>query len=194
MRFLIALALLLPRIAQAQIVPPGVPGFISGHIQDVRVYGPTPSGSPIPVTLTTSTAFIGLISGSTVTAFQGGPWSVTVPNVVRVTPSTEAFSINGISYYRTDSFAAPGSGPIVNVSSSPLRTFGIEVTGGTTWDVRLEGSLDAVNFTLLLNHLTGTGNGVTLYSGTSMQPSLYLRSRVAALTGGPIAVTFVGVQ
>lgn len=129
-----------------------------------------------------------------VNASQVGPWSVNVPNVVRVTPSTEAFSINGVSYYRTDSYAAPGSGPVVNVSSSPLRTFSIEVFGGTTWDVNLEGSLDGTNFTMLLNHITGTGDGITLFSGTSMQPSLYLRSRVVALTGGPIAVTFVGVQ
>lgn len=129
------------------------------------------------------------------------PVTVTGNGVFTVTPSTNAFSINGISFYRQDNYTATGNGTTVNVSSSPLRTFSIQVTGtpasATSWDVRLEGSLDGTNFTELMRHTEATGNGQDLFSGTNLQPILYLRSRCAALVLAPatsIAVIILGVQ
>lgn len=101
---------------------------------------------------------------------------------------------------RSDTYTATGSGVTVNISTAPLKSFSIAVkgTGGvaTAWDVRLEGSLDNVNFTQILAHTNVTGDGVILFPGAVLSPCLYYRSRCSGLTLGPasnIVVTIVGL-
>lgn len=155
--------------------------------------------APIPVVLSSGQTVV--VASGTIGVTQAGPFNVGQVGVFVVTPSTNAFSINGISSYRTDNYTAAGAGTTINVSSSPLRTFSIQVTGigatATSWDVLLEGSLNGVNFTTLMEHTEVIGNGVALFSGTNLQPVLYYRSRVVAVTLGgasAIAVTALGVQ
>lgn len=102
---------------------------------------------------------------------------------------------------RSDTYTVAGNGVTVNVSSKPLSKYGLQVKGtgasATSWDVRLEGSLDNVNFSQILADTTTSGDGAVVWSGGNMEPSLYIRSRVAALTLGPatnIVVTILGVQ
>lgn len=102
---------------------------------------------------------------------------------------------------RSDTFGAAGNGTTVVATSTPYKAFSVQVKGTgaapTSWDVRLEGSLDNSNFTAILTHTTTTGDGVVLYSGAALAPSLYVRSRCAAVTlGGAsnIVVTILGTQ
>ena len=133
------------------------------------------------------------------------------------TPSTDVISIQGVVggttipvsgtvtivdqfSTRTDTYTATGSGTTVNVSTAPTKSYSISVKGtgaaATTWDVRLEGSLDNVNFTQILQHTNVTGDGIIQYAGATLSPSLYFRSRVAGLTLGSatnIVVTILGM-
>lgn len=143
-------------------------------------------GASVSVTGLSGSSFT--LSGSTVIAQQGGTWFVNVPGV-------------GVSKFQTDNYVSVTSSTILDVSTSPLRTFSlaVESQGGpaTSWSVRLEGGLSTTTFTTLLEHTEVIGDGVTLFSGTSMQPVMFLRSRVASLALGAasaIRVTFLGVQ
>lgn len=195
---LLALALFLaPAALRAQSfnAPPSSTTYTNQIPQKVIVVSPT----PLPVSFQAGSTVT--VLASTVGVVQAGPFNVGQVGVFVVTPSTNAFSINGISSYRTDAYAAPGAGPTVNVSSSPLRTFSIQVTGAgaaaDAWDVLLEGSLDGSRFTTLLEHTELTGDGEALFSGTNLQPILYYRSRVVSLTLGgasSVSVTALGVQ
>lgn len=99
---------------------------------------------------------------------------------------------------RSDTFVVAGSGTTVNVQTKPMKNFSISVvqTGTvTSWDVRLEGSLDNVNFTQILQHTNVTGSGTTVFSGASVSPSLRFRARCAAIvlgTGTNIIATILG--
>ncbi len=102
---------------------------------------------------------------------------------------------------RSDTFTTTTSGTTVDSSTNPVKTFSIQVKGtgaaASVWTVVLEGSNDNTNFTTLLSHGTATGDGITLFSGTTFTPCLYYRSRCSALTlGGAsnIVVTILGVQ
>lgn len=102
---------------------------------------------------------------------------------------------------RSDTFTGTTSGVTVDVSSKPLQSFAIAVKGtgasATTWDIRLEGSLDNVNFSTILSHTNTTGDGVIMSSGAVLSPCLYFRSRVAGLVlGGAsnVVVTILGLQ
>jgi len=102
---------------------------------------------------------------------------------------------------RSDTFTGTTSGTTVDRSNDPVRLFSVEVvgTGGvaTSWDVRLECSLDNANFTQVLQHTQATGNGVTVSSGSTNFPCTFFRSRTAALTLGSatnIIVYVVGMH
>jgi len=88
---------------------------------------------------------------------------------------------------RSDTFIATGSGVTVTPSSAS-QSYALQVTGtgatATTWDVRLEASLDGVTFTTILTHTNVTGDGVTIFSGASLSPATRFRSRVAGLVLG----------
>jgi hypothetical protein len=96
---------------------------------------------------------------------------------------------------RADIFTTAGNGGTIVQTSAPLQTYAIQVTGtngaATSWDVRLEGSLDGVKFTQILQHTQVTGDGVVVWSGTLNSPSLYFRSRVAAVVLGLSATNIV---
>ena len=99
---------------------------------------------------------------------------------------------------RADTFTATGNGTTVDASASPMSAFAVQVqaTGVvTSWDVRLEGSLNNTTFTTILTHTNVTGDGVTLWTGTLEAPALYFRSRAAGLVlggGTNIVVTILG--
>lgn len=105
----------------------------------------------------------------------------------------------GANYHRVDTYVSTSSGVIISCTSGAARSFGVLVVGTAAaadlWDVRLEGSLDGVNFTQIMQHTTQTGNSVHLWSGSVLSPSLYIRSRCATLTLGSasnIVVTILG--
>lgn len=85
----------------------------------------------------------------------------------------------------------------------PLKYYALQVKGSTgtatAWDVRLEGSLDGLNFSQIMGHQTSDGDGVMKVStGTIPFPVLYMRVRTNALTLGSSAsvinVTAIGSQ
>jgi len=101
---------------------------------------------------------------------------------------------------RVDVFTATGNGTAVIMTLNPCRDYAIQVkgTGGapTTWDVRLEGSLDGVNFSQIIAHTNVSGDGVVAFS-IDPAPCLYFRSRCAGLVlGGAsnIYVTILGMH
>ena len=101
---------------------------------------------------------------------------------------------------RSDTYTGTGNGTTVTITTAPLNVFAVQVTGtgaaASAWDVRLEGSLDGVNFSQILAHTNVTGDGVVLWLGATLSPSLYFRSRCAGLTLGTatnIVVTILGV-
>jgi hypothetical protein len=88
---------------------------------------------------------------------------------------------------RSDTFTSTTSGTTVDVSASPMSMFGIQVTmtgSVTSWDVRLEASLNNVAFTTILTHTNVTGDGVVLWTGNLLAPALYFRARCAGLVLG----------
>ena len=102
---------------------------------------------------------------------------------------------------RSDTYTGTGNGTTVNLTSTPVKAFSIQVkgtgAGATTWDVRLEGSNDGTNFQQILQHTNTSGDGAVVYSGATLSPTLYMRSRCAGLVlGGAsnIVVTILGVQ
>lgn len=99
---------------------------------------------------------------------------------------------------RQDTFVAAGNGTIISVATSPVKYYAIQVkqTGVvTSWDVRLEGSLDGVNFTTILTHTKVIGDGEVVYIGALTASNLYFRSRCNAIVlggGANIVVTILG--
>lgn len=100
---------------------------------------------------------------------------------------------------RVDTFTGTTNGVTVDCTAVPLDTYAIQVKGTgaapTTWDVRLEGSLDGTNFSQILQHTNSTGDGAVLYSGAVLSPSLYVRARCADLALGSatnIVATILG--
>lgn len=132
-----------------------------------------------------------------VASSQSGTWTVQPGNTANTTPWLVAqFSSN-----RADTFTSAANGTTIDVSTKPTKSYAIAVKGtgasATTWDIRLEGSLDNTNFTQILQHTNTTGDGVVLFSGAVLGPALYIRSRVAAVVLGAasnVVVTILGVQ
>jgi len=117
---------------------------------------------------------------------------------IRISNSGE---ISKHSKFSEQSYTATGTGTTLDVSTTPVQSFSIEVEGiavaATSWTVVLEGSLDNENYTTLLTHNTATGNKEILYSGATLYPSRYFRSRCSALTLGSatsIDVKILGAQ
>jgi hypothetical protein len=101
---------------------------------------------------------------------------------------------------RSDTFTVAGNGTTVNASSTPLKHYSVQVKGtgaaASAWEVRLEASLDGVNFSQVLQHITSTGDGAILWA-TTPAPSLYFRSRCVSVTLGSatnLIVTILGVE
>jgi len=126
------------------------------------------------------------------------PLSVDLAGNLRTSGTSTPAVLNS---FRTDTFTTAGNGVTVDVSANPLKSFSVQVTGtgaaATTWDVRLEGSLDNVNFTQILQHTNVTGDGAVQFGGAALAPARFFRSRAAGLTlGGAtnIVVAILGVQ
>lgn len=102
--------------------------------------------------------------------------------------------------YGTGTFTTTVSSPAFIATTSPLKNYALQVvqTGTvTSWDVRLEGSIDGTNFSQILQHTNTTGSGVVVFSGSNVSPSLYFRARVAGLVlglGTNIVVSVLGTQ
>lgn len=152
------------------------------------------SGTTNPLSLTTTGAL--RTDGSAVTQNV---------NVAFVGGATAGSGVIGIvtdqATFRVDAYTSVTSGTTVVATSTPYKAYAIQVkgTGGTavTWDVRLEGSLNNVNFSTILQHTNTTGDGAVVWSGAAMSPALYFRSRCAGIvlgTASDITATVVGIQ
>lgn len=100
---------------------------------------------------------------------------------------------------RSDTYTIAANGTAVDRSTSPLKNFSISVKGTgavpTAWNVRLEISLDGVNFTTLITHTEADLDGATKVSANAA--TLYFRSRLASVTLGTatnIIVQIVGMN
>ncbi len=123
------------------------------------------------------------------------------PTGTTTQPVSGTITANPIFSTRADTYTATGNGVTIDVSTRPVQAYAVQVKGTgaapTSWDVRLEGSLDNVNFTQILQHTQVTGDGVVVWSGASLSPSLYIRSRTAGLVLGTatnIVVTLLGTR
>lgn len=101
---------------------------------------------------------------------------------------------------RSDTFTTTSNGTTVDASSLGCRVFSLSVvpTGAvTSWDVRLEGSIDNSNFTTILQHTNVVpGSGVLVWSGVTLYPTLYFRSRCAGIVlgaGTNVVATIAGL-
>jgi len=103
----------------------------------------------------------------------------------------------------TDFTGVVTTGPTdtIDVSGSPMVTWTLQVKGdpvaATLWEVVLEGSVDGINFSDILKHTTLTGDGINLFSGTTLFLAKYYRVNVTTLTlGGAsnIVASVVGKQ
>lgn len=100
---------------------------------------------------------------------------------------------------KADTYTTTANGTTIDVSARPMIAYSIEVKGtgaaATTWDVRLEASLDNTNFSQVIAHTNADGDGVTkFFTGA---PGLYFRSRCAGLVlGGAtnIVTTILGMS
>ena len=103
----------------------------------------------------------------------------------------------------TDFTGVVTTGPTdtIDVSGSPMVTWTLQVKGdpvaATLWEVVLEGSVDGINFSTILSHTSATGDGINLFSGTTLFLAKYYRVNVVTLTlGGAsnIVASVVGKQ
>ena len=87
-----------------------------------------------------------------------------------------------------DSFSATGTGTVVDARTVPLSSFALQVApvgNVTSWDVRLEGSLDNALFTTLLTHTNlSPGSGQIVVTGAVLAPFLYFRTRCKSVDLG----------
>jgi hypothetical protein len=105
------------------------------------------------------------------------------------TEATQAAQMSRTDTFKTrsDTFTTTTNGTIIDCSASPMSAYAIQVTATgavTSWDVRLEASLNGTTFTTILTHTNVTGDGITLWTGTLEAPALYFRSRTAGLVLG----------
>lgn len=146
-----------------------------------------------------------------VVSFQGGAWNASVSgtvgaSIIGLVPTNPSDNLGrqmGTLPFvtRADTYTGAANGTTVTLTTYPVRDMAIVVKGtgapATTWDIRLESSLDGTNFTQVLQHTNTTGDGIVLYSGSNDYPSLYIRSRCAAVVlGGAsnVVVTILGIQ
>ena len=123
-----------------------------------------------------------------VTLVEGTPGNPPVQVALSPTLTTEVYT--GIT-----------PGIIQDVSAFPHKYFTLQVVGGgaaaTAWTVKIEGSLDGVNFSEIAQHTEADGNGAVLWAGANIAASAYFRTNVTALTLGAatdITVYALGIQ
>lgn len=100
---------------------------------------------------------------------------------------------------KTKSFSATGVDTAVDMSTGPMKTFGLQIkkTGSVTaWTVVLEGSLDGTNFdpTAILSHTeSAPGDGKIVWT-TALKPVKKIRMNCSVLTGaGTVECALLGV-
>jgi hypothetical protein len=100
-----------------------------------------------------------------------------------------------------ETYDATGTGAVTDVSQRPMRNFSVLVVGtdaaATAWTVIIDGSLDGTVYSEIMEHNTVIGDGENLYSGTTLFPCRYFRTRCTSLTLGAatdIVVTVLGQQ
>ncbi len=196
---IIGLMALMASSAGASLLRPGAPADIT---QIGGVYVSTNTGAiPVSVSASSPTASVTayLPAGSSMTVSFATPQPIT--GAVSQVSSSIPWSMGVISTAATNSFTATGSSPSVTASLFPVKSYAIQIKGtgsaATVWDARLEGSMDNSNFTQILQHTNTTGDGVIVFSGALVAPSVYIRCRIAGLTLAPataIVCNILGMQ
>ena len=104
---------------------------------------------------------------------------------VRMTPRRAILTGAEVSD-RSDTYTTTANGTTVDIGAgSSMKYFSIQVvqTGTvTSWDVRLEGSLDGTNFSQIVAHTNADGSGTV--KASSVFPVRYFRSRCAGIVLG----------
>lgn len=126
----------------------------------------------------------------------------TVANPFNVVSPYGVHFVLALSLNAADTYTTTANGVTQDVSSYGPKYFSIQVKGtgaaATTWDVRLEGSNDSVNFTQIIQHTQVDLDGTVKFSADAIpRPVLYYRTRCAGLVLGAasdIVVTVAGVQ
>lgn len=102
---------------------------------------------------------------------------------------------------RSDTYTAAATGTAVDVSATLCKSFSIQVKCTTAaadaWNIVLEVSLDATNYTTVLTHTEASGDKVILFTAASHYPALYFRSRCVSRTLGSatnLVTTIVGMN
>lgn len=206
----LGLACALASVAQAQqIVGLGVHNSSGTYLRGANGESVNAANGALNVNSAAGTSNVNIVStfsagnpgwvntGSTVPVAQYGTWTVQPGN----TANTTAWLARLPQFSRSDTYTTTANGTTADASAAAARHFGVLVKGtgsaATVWDVRLECSLDNSNFTQLIQHTNTDGDGANKFSGSSIFPCLYFRSRVAGLTLGTatnIVVTIVGLQ
>ena len=159
--------------------------------------GGTPASNVIPGTLPGAAVLVGAIvtvngngAGVGASAGQLGVPAVDLGGRIFVTTG---------SLFLQDTFTATGNGSTNDANTVPCRDFSLQVTqtgAVTSWDVRLEASLDGVGWTQLLAHTNVDGSGV-MKSTTLRTPARFFRNRCAGLVlggGTNVVARALGVQ
>lgn len=88
---------------------------------------------------------------------------------------------------RSDTFTTTANGTAVDVSTFPMKYFGLQCTETGTvssWSVILEGSLDGTTYSTIMTHTKATdGSGATIWNPVAT-PCRFFRSRCSAITLG----------
>lgn len=188
--------------AYAQAATP-IPVYVTSPAQVICVSGCS-GGQGGPVTVTNPASAAVQVAGSITNTVNvnclsgcgggGGGGATTVTNTVNV---NLPYKVNVGATFVTNTAGTP-----INVSGTPIRSFAMVVKGtgaaATYWDVGLEGSIDGVNYSTMLEHWSDLyPDGEVLFGGVISTPALYVRVKVYALTLGPatnIQVNLLGVQ
>lgn len=86
----------------------------------------------------------------------------------------------------SDTYTTTGNGNPSSTTAQPFKAYALQVKGtgaaATSWDVRLEGSLDGTNWQQILQH--NATDGSVVWSNANVMPCTYIRTRCAAVTLG----------
>lgn len=176
--------------------------LFAGQVWAVNSYDAT----PIDVIITTETRIKVEQTGSFTVTPGTGTWTTSQQGSITVTQGTASITSNAWlianpSTNTTNTYFGTSSSPSINAGLLPMKFYALQVLGigatPTSWTVNLEGSVNNSTFTTILQHTQAIGDGILLYSGANIYPSLYIRSRVSAVSLGgatSIAVTILGTQ
>ena len=112
---------------------------------------------------------------------------------------SKTFRGNAYAFEQTEVFDSSGDGNEV-LANLIMKYYSLQVVGvgiaPNSWNVDLQVSSNGIDWSTIMTHATGLGNGEIYWSGNQMFPSRKMRAKVNSVdlgTATGLKVTIIGV-